>query len=203
MRTRATSRRLSIVRAAAGAVAVACAIAAIGGSDASAQALGRRLQTAATVGEGGDPGPVAIGFALHHGPGGPPPLGDGPGLMLPLLLFAGDLTDDQRSKVHDIMRTNHEAIGGLFAQLRAANDELAGKLLASGDVSKATLQPTLDKISGIRQQLLDNGVQVALQIRAIMTPDQVAKAADVRQKLDQLEEQKRQLLGKDVMTFEN
>lgn len=146
-------------------------------------------------------GAFEVGLALP--PPGGPMLGDGPGMMLPLLLFAGDLTDEQRDKVHEIMRTSRQSIGGLFSQLRAANDELAGKILSSGEVTKADLQPTLDRIASIRQQLLDNGVKVALEVRALMTPDQISKAASVRSRLEELEEEKRNLIGRDVLFFKN
>src|SRR5262249_22483496 len=75
---------------------------------ARAQATGARLLVAAGEFEA----PLAIGFPLppHGGPMG----GDGPGMMLPLLLFAGDLSDEQRDKVHEIMKANRQTISGLF-----------------------------------------------------------------------------------------
>lgn len=156
----------------------------------------------AGFGAGAGTGPMLHLAAFGMGPPGPM-LGDGPGMMLPLLLFAGDLTDAQKEQVHQIMKANRETIGGMFSDLRSANDELANKLLVAGDVKQADLQPTLDKIAGIRQRLLDNGIKVALQIRALMTPDQIAKAASVRTKLEQLEEEKRKLLGKDNFMLQN
>ena len=145
--------------------------------------------------------PLPVGH-FPHPPGGPM-LGDGPAMMLPLLLFSGDLTDEQHEKVHEIMKGNRQTIAGLFAQLRTANDELAAKLLAPGTVAKADLQPTLDRIASIRQQLLDQGAKVALEVRALMTAEQIAKAAQVHERLEQLDEEKRKLLGRDVFIFEN
>jgi heavy-metal resistance protein len=137
----------------------------------------------------------------HFPGGGPPPMGDGPGMMLPLLLFSGELNDDQMKKVHEIMEGNRETISGLFSQLHAANDELAAKLLAPGTVSQSDLAPTLAKIAALRQKLVENGASVALQIRGLMTADQIAKASQVRQRLEQLDEERRQLLGKKDFMF--
>jgi hypothetical protein len=89
----------------------------------------------------------------------------------------------------------------LFSQLHAANDELAAKLLAPGTVSQSDLAPTLAKIAALRQKLVENGASVALQIRALMTADQIAKASQVRQRLEQLDEERRQLLGKKAFMF--
>ncbi len=143
----------------------------------------------------------AVGF--RGGPPGPggPMSGDGPGIMLPLMLFAGDLSEEQRKRVFELMESNRDAIKGLFEQLRAANDELATKLLAAGKVTKEDLQPTLDKIAGLRTKLVDNGVAVALHVRDLMTAEQIARAAQVHQRLEQLEEEKHKLLGNAPIPF--
>ena len=112
------------------------------------------------------------------------------------LHLRAELSDEQKAKAQAIMDGNREAISGLFSQLRAANDELAAKLLAPGPVAAADLAPTLGKIAGLRQKLVENGASVALQIRGLMSPEQIAKASQVRQRLEQLDEERRQLLGK-------
>lgn len=192
-RNRKTGLRMSAALVLATAVAASVALRP---ALARAQGFGTRV----AVADGEFERPVAIG---HFPPPGGPMLGDGPAMMLPLLLFAGDLTDAQRDQVHEIMKGNRQTISGLFAQLRAANDELATKLLASGDVAKPDLQPTLDRIASVRQQLLDQGVAVALQVRKLLTPEQLAKAAEVHDRLEQLDAEKRKLLGRDNFVFEN
>jgi Spy/CpxP family protein refolding chaperone len=80
--------------------------------------------------------------------------------------------------------------------LHAAHEALADTLLSAGTVTDADIAPEVAKIAALHQQLLEHGTKVMLQIRAIATPDQLAKAADTKAKLDQLHDQIRTLLGK-------
>jgi Spy/CpxP family protein refolding chaperone len=118
----------------------------------------------------------------------------GDGLMLPALLRSANLTPDQQTKMHDILKARRGAVRPLVQSLRQAQQTLADKLLAPGTVGMADVQPQLDTINQLRGQLLQNSAQAALDIRALLTPDQVAKAADTKDKLRQLRQQIQQLL---------
>jgi hypothetical protein len=74
----------------------------------------------------------------------------------------------------------------IMKALHDAHEELADKSLAPGALTAADLAPTTQKIAALHQQLLDQGVQVMLKIRALATPDQLAKAQTTKQKLDAL-----------------
>ncbi len=50
----------------------------------------------------------------------------------------------------------------LFTQLQAANNQLSDKLFAPGTVQAADLQPQVQKVSLLRQQLMEQGVKTAL-----------------------------------------
>jgi hypothetical protein len=78
-----------------------------------------------------------------------------------------------------------------------AHEALADKMLAAGTVTEADIAPQVAKIAELHQQLLDHGTKVMLQIRAIATADQLAKAASTKQKLDDLHAQIRTILGED------
>jgi len=121
--------------------------------------------------------------------------GGGDGLMLPALLRSASLTPDQQTRMHDILKARRTAARPIVQNLRQAQQDLADRLLASGAVAMADVQPQLDRINQLRAQLLQNSAQATLDIRAILTPDQVAKAADTKDKLRQLREQTRQLLS--------
>jgi Spy/CpxP family protein refolding chaperone len=118
----------------------------------------------------------------------------GGALMLPALLRSANLTADQQTKMHDILKARRTAARPLVASLRQAQQDLADKLLAAGTVSVADVQPQLDRINQLRGQLLQNSAQAALDIRAILTADQIAKAADTKDKLRQLHQEIHQLL---------
>ena len=119
----------------------------------------------------------------------------GDAFMLPALLRSANLTDDQRSKLHDILKARRAALQPIVQGLRQAQQDLADRLLSPGAVTIADLQPQLDRINQLRGQLLQSSAQAALDIRALLTPEQIAKAADTKDKLRQLRQQVHQLLS--------
>ena len=129
------------------------------------------------------------GFGMHgppHGPGGE---------LVPLLFSV--LTDAQKDQAHQILQSNRDTMKGLFEQLHAADQQLATKLLATGNVTQADLEPALTQIAGLRAQVADNEAAVALQVRALLTPAQLSTLSQNFQKMTALRQQERQLLGKD------
>ena len=59
----------------------------------------------------------------------------------------------------------------------------------------ADVSAQLTVINGLRSQLLQNRVQTMAQVLAILTPDQLAQAVQLKAQLSQLRTQMRQLLG--------
>ena len=145
--------------------------------------------------------------ALAHPPlggsfmGGPPMgdtmMGDGPGMMLPLILNRSDLTANQREQIHQIMDADHQALRALFKQLQAANEDLANRLFAPGKVQQTDLTPQVQRVMQLRQQLMEQGLKTALAIRAVLTPEQLAKTAQLKDRLQQLRTEMRTLLEGD------
>lgn len=133
------------------------------------------------------------GHGFFRGPGGPG--GSGGPAGMPLRLLLRELTADQRAQVRQILVADRGSIRDTLKQLHAAHEELADKMFAPGTVTQADVDPIVQKIAALHQQLLDHGTKVMLQVRAIATPDQLAKAAATKQKLDQLHEQIGALLG--------
>jgi len=130
-------------------------------------------------------------FHPRGGMGGPPPMqGEDPMRILQGI----KLTPDQETQVHKILDANHAALRDLFGQLRSAQDALATKILSPGPVSAADVKPLLDQTLQIRQQLGERGLDAMLQVRAVLTPDQLAKAAARRARMKELEAQMRSLL---------
>lgn len=115
-------------------------------------------------------------------------------MMLPLLLRGANLTPEQDAKVREILTARRAASQTLVAQLRQAQDELADKLFAPGSLKEADLQPQLQKIAQLREQLLRESTKVALEVRALLTPEQMAKAAQTKDRMRQLQNEMRQLL---------
>jgi Spy/CpxP family protein refolding chaperone len=111
----------------------------------------------------------------------------GPGAMLRLLLKGVGLTPEQKVQVKDILLTHRDKLASLFEELQVANAELTNTLLAPDDIEVADVAPVADRVSRIREQLLHEGLTVVLEIRQVLTSEQRAKAAQLREQLRALQ----------------
>jgi Spy/CpxP family protein refolding chaperone len=152
---------------------------------------------------------ILVGFALTaaitapaaaQAPGRPP--GHEPGMHGPmgrtdgdlwLLIRSANLTPEQQAKVRAILSAHRSTARPLIEQLRQAQQELGAKLLAPGAVQTNDVQPLLLRIGQLRDNLALDSAQAVLEVRAVLTPEQIARAAQVRERLHQLREEMRQL----------
>jgi len=120
-------------------------------------------------------------------------MGDGPGMMMPLLLKKADLTAEQKAQVRKIMENHRDTFRSLFSQLEAANQRLADKLLAPGDLQSGDLTSQIQQITQFRGQLIQEGIKAALEVRGVLTAEQLAKAAQFKDKMRTLHAEMRGL----------
>jgi Spy/CpxP family protein refolding chaperone len=106
----------------------------------------------------------------------PPMMGGGPGRLIPLLLHSADLTADQETQVHQLLDADRPAVQQIVSQLRQANDDLANLLLGSQGVQADAVAAQQVVIAGLQQQLAQHETNAVLAIRALLSPDQLAKA---------------------------
>lgn len=142
------------------------------------------------------------GAASGQRPGGIDMYGGGGGhgrfhMMLPLLVKGAGLTDAQQAQVKQIVASHRPQFEGLLSQLRTAHEQLAEKLYAPGPVKAEDLAPLKEQISQLRGQLTQEGLQVALEIRGVLSPEQLAKAGQTRRRFNELRAEMRSLLGGD------
>ena len=123
--------------------------------------------------------------------------GDGTGMALPLLLRAANLTADQKVQVQQIMANHRATFRDLFGQLRAAQDQMANKLFSTERLQEADLAPQVQQIAQLRNQLAEEGLRVVLEIRGVLTPEQLAKASQLKSQMQSLHSQMRSLWGPD------
>lgn len=121
------------------------------------------------------------------GPGGR--MGDGPDMLLPLLVRGVGLTAEQKTQVRAIMDAHHATFPELFKQLRDAHEALTVQLLASGEVKAEALAAQIHNINQLRAQLLQEGTQVMLEVRQVLTPEQLAKAAQLKARMQALHDE--------------
>jgi Spy/CpxP family protein refolding chaperone len=133
--------------------------------------------------------------ARAHGIGGPGHGGMGGAMLFPAILRTLNLTPEQRGQIEQIMKAHWSKLGPIFEQLHAANDELSTKLLAPGTVGANDLTPAIQHVGQLQQQLMQEWVRAALEARGVLTPDQLAKAAETKKRLDALRSEMRSLLG--------
>ena len=111
-----------------------------------------------------------------------------------LMIRAANLTPEQQTRVRAILSAHRATARPLIEQLRQAQQELGGKLLAPGPVQAADLQPQLQRISQLRDQLAQDSASAALEVRSVLTPEQLARVAQTKERLRQLREEMRQLM---------
>jgi Spy/CpxP family protein refolding chaperone len=135
--------------------------------------------------------PVAASAEPHgHGfGGGPMPM------AMMMLLRHVNLTADQQTQVHQLMDANFAQAAPLMKQLHAIHDQIADKLLGPGTVTATDLAPMQQQASQIHQELDQQMLATALKIRAVLTPAQLAQAADLHAKFKDLRAQMEALIG--------
>ena len=151
--------------------------------------------------------------ALAEPPSGGPPMGgpmggpgmgfagpeSDPGMMFGLMLRSVGLSAEQHTKTRSIMETHRPRFQTLFARLRTTNEAMTSRMFTAGPLSMDDLQPQIDQVTRLREQLVQEGTRVALDLRAVLTPEQLAKAADVSQRLQALRAEMKSLLGDPMM----
>ncbi|HUE31004.1 MAG TPA: periplasmic heavy metal sensor [Verrucomicrobiae bacterium] len=124
------------------------------------------------------------------GPGGM----DGPAMMLPLLLRSANLTDEQQTQVHKIMADRRAQTRALFREMRTAQGALLDKLFTPGDLKADDLKSEMDRLTRTKMQLMDHALTTALDIRKVLTPEQLARTAKIKDRMRTLHDQMQELM---------
>ena len=101
------------------------------------------------------------------------------------------LTPDQKTQVQQIMQASRGTAKPLAEQLRADRKQIGDLLASTGTVTQAQLTTIQQQADQIRQQLESQRLATALQIRALLTPAQLAQSAQTHAQLESLHEQER------------
>lgn len=118
---------------------------------------------------------------------------DGPGMLLPLVLKGIDLTDAQEKQVHEIMTAHRATFRTLLSELQATHKDLADKLFVPGNVRVEDLTIQMGRMAELREQLMQEGLKVAIEVRELLTPEQLAKAAEIKDRMRALHTEMRGL----------
>jgi Spy/CpxP family protein refolding chaperone len=113
----------------------------------------------------------------------------GAGSMLPMILRGVNLTIEQDLRIQEIMVAQRPTFQRLNKQLQAAHTEMANKLFAPGELRTDDLTSHVQKIGQLRGQQFQEGLKVMLEIRGVLTHEQLVKASEVKQRLEALRRQ--------------
>jgi Spy/CpxP family protein refolding chaperone len=115
-----------------------------------------------------------------------------------MLLRSANLTPQQLAQVRQILKNEKQQMKTVYAGFHALHEQMAAKLLAPGNVTPADLAPLEQKAAKYQQQISRDMIETALAVRNILTPEQLARVAQVHQQLQNLHEQIRNLMGSDA-----
>jgi Spy/CpxP family protein refolding chaperone len=121
--------------------------------------------------------------------------GDGLGKLLPVLLKEIEMTQEQNQRVAEIIASHRGKFQTLFNQLRTANQDLVNQLIVAGEIKAEDLAPQVQRITDLREQLLVEGLYAVLEVRQVLTPEQRAKAVQIKDQLQTLRNTMSGLLG--------
>ncbi len=130
--------------------------------------------------------------------GGPPPMPGMPPMIIPPLMMglrAAHLSDVQRRQIGQIMQSNAAHTAPLVGQLHSVHEQIADRLLAPGSVSAADLAPLETRAAQIDAQIQQQALNASIQIRAILTPEQLDRMANFHKKMAALQAQMKTLMS--------
>jgi len=131
----------------------------------------------------------ASGVAMAH------PMDDHHGMEGMEILHAINLTDAQKTAVHEAEHTAWSQAKPIMAEMRKVHEQMATALTAPGTISAEQLAPMVAQEEQLRTQLDQIHVNTLVQIRNLLTPDQVAQAASMHEKLAALHQQEHEIMG--------
>jgi Spy/CpxP family protein refolding chaperone len=111
------------------------------------------------------------------------------------ILHALNLTDAQKSQVHETEHAAWNQAKPIMAEMHAVHEQMAAALTVAGPVTADQLAPMMQKEEQLQSQLDQIHVNAIVAVRNLLTPEQVAQAASLHQKLAALHDQEHEILG--------
>jgi Spy/CpxP family protein refolding chaperone len=115
------------------------------------------------------------------------------GLMSPRLMNALNLTPEQAAKIEAGKKAFREAQRAYLSEIAPLRKEVADKLFGPNPTTETDVARQITKIADLREKILRDGFKIALDVRSVLTPEQLAKAAAIRQQLQQIQSEVRDL----------
>jgi hypothetical protein len=141
---------------------------------------------------------MVAGLALAGNAGAQPPgefmhgrMG-GPGMEF---LHGLNLTDAQKTEARQIEKSTWESTKPLMEKLRTLHEARITALLGTAAVTAETLKPGVAEEEALREQIDAIHLNAMLQLRGLLSADQLADAAAKHTQIEQLHEQEHALMA--------
>jgi Spy/CpxP family protein refolding chaperone len=119
--------------------------------------------------------------------------GHGHGFEFMEIMHQLNLTDAQKQQAHSIMESAWASSKPLMDQMHSIHEQLTAQFLTAGTTA-AQLAPLVRQEEQLRAQLDSKRLNVGLQVRNLLTPDQLTQAATLHSKLSALHEQEHEVM---------
>ncbi len=106
------------------------------------------------------------------------------------------LTDAQRTQLHQIMQANWRQMKPQRQTLRSLREQIGDDLASTTAVSAAQLAALQQQAETVRVQLDQARLEAALQVRELLTADQLSRSESVHAQLVTLHQQERSVLAR-------
>jgi Spy/CpxP family protein refolding chaperone len=93
-----------------------------------------------------------------------------------------DLTTEQQTQIDGIWKTHRETIRPLWSELRTIRTDITNKLLSPGEVTAADFTQQTERVAQLEAQLFRERLAAGVEVRNVLTPDQLTKAAEIMAK---------------------
>jgi Spy/CpxP family protein refolding chaperone len=110
-------------------------------------------------------------------------IGDGPVLVVPLLMEFADLTTAQTDQARQIVAAGRPHLQHLLSQLVDANNELAEALLAPPAMPGRDADAIVKRLAQLRLELMQEELTMVRAIRKMLTPVQFAKVTSAMEEM--------------------
>lgn len=105
-------------------------------------------------------------------------MGDGPILVIPVLLRFADLSTRQTEQVRRIIERDRGDTRESLGQLAETNNQLDDALLAPAHASERKSGILVQRLAQLRLQFMQRQLKTTLAIRRILTPEQLSKVSE-------------------------
>ncbi len=110
-----------------------------------------------------------------------------------------NLTDAQKAQLKEIHQAGWKQMKPIMTQMRSIHEQMVNRMLASGEVTAEALSPLVQQEETLRNQMDAIHLSQTLQMRALLTPEQLAQAASTHAKLETLHQQEHAVMAGEEM----